>query len=234
MRKILFFFLIASIILVTGCMHPAETTEKPIGKGYLNLCITDPERADYWQRTDEVLWNTPENPHAVENRAIVGDIPACQNTSVTIWGFQQEGGGWYLVTTRTKDGRTHSGWLAAGHLKQISNETGTEWSTNYNAIVGSWYQTGRGNGAKIWYEFNPDGTFTFNYDMMGNGDNTRNKGSWTYLGNKTYEMVSSISHEPNTHGNENITLIQEGKSFQSGTEYSSPAAETRAILFAKK
>ncbi len=44
------FLVIASFIVVVGCMHAAETPEMPVGKGFLNPCISDPTRADYWQR----------------------------------------------------------------------------------------------------------------------------------------------------------------------------------------
>lgn len=234
MREILFFLLIVSIISVTGCTNHIDPTEKPIGKGHLNPCISNPALADFWQRTGDVLWDSPDNRSSIGNREIVAILPACENLSVTIWGYQQEGGGWYRVTTRTDDGRTLNGWMVASHLQLVSNDTGTEWSENYNTIVGRWYQTGRGNGPKIWYEFIPDGTFTFNYDMRGNGDNMRNKGSWTYLGNKTYQMISNMSNEPDTHGNENITISQDGKSFHSGTEYSSTSATGGDIVFAKE
>jgi hypothetical protein len=233
MREILFFLLVVSIISVTGCTNHIDQTEKPIGKGHLNLCISNPAQADFYQITGDVLWDSPDNRSSIGNREIVAILPACENLSVTIWGFQQEAGEWHRVTILTDDGRTLNGWMGASHLQQVSNETGTEWSEHYNAIVGRWYQTGRGNGSKIWYEFKPDGTFTFNYDMMGNRDTMQNQGSWTYLGNNTYQLISSISKEPDTHGNENITL-QDGKSFQSGTEYSSASTAGRDIVYAKE
>ncbi len=31
-------------IIVAGCLTPAITPDKPIGKGYVNLCISDPDR----------------------------------------------------------------------------------------------------------------------------------------------------------------------------------------------
>ncbi|MFA5269082.1 MAG: hypothetical protein WC379_14030 [Methanoregula sp.] len=223
MRGILFFFLVAAIILVTGCVTPAEPTENPIGKGYLDLCTSDPEQADFWRETGDTLWNSPEIQRSAGNRAVVAGIPACENGSVTIWGYEQEGGGWYRVTTRATDGISGNGWLVAGHLHQVSNETGTEWSTNYHAIVGRWYQTGRGNGAKIWYEFNPDGTFTFNYDMMGNSDNMQDKGSWTYLGNNTYDLISTISAD---HNHTSITINPKERTFNSGILLSSRVNNT--------
>jgi hypothetical protein len=164
MKEILFFFLVVSLISVTGCTDHIEPTEKPIGRGYLNPCISNPALADYWQRTGDVLWDSPDNRSSIGNREIVAILPACENLSVTIWGYQQEGGSWYRVTTYADDGRALKGWISANHLQQVSNETGTEWSENHNAIVGFWDQTERGNGARIWYEFTPAGTFTFNYD----------------------------------------------------------------------
>jgi hypothetical protein len=227
MREILFFLLIVSIISVTGCTNHIDPTEKPIGKGYVNLCISDTAQADYWQKTDDILWNTPDNVERNDRTAVTG-FSSCDNFSVTIWGYTLNGAvEWSHVTLQTKEGRSYDGWLIADHVIQTSNETGTEWSSNYSSIVGRWYQTGRGNGPKIWYEFIPDGTFTFNYDMKGNGDNMRNKGSWTYLGNKTYQMISNMSNEPDTHGNENITI-------PSGTVDSSTSATGRDIVFAKE
>ena len=55
------FLLLFLALIIAGCVNPANTSEKPIGKGYVNLCISDPSQADYWQKTDDVLWNTPEN-----------------------------------------------------------------------------------------------------------------------------------------------------------------------------
>ena len=111
-------------------------------------------------------------------------------------------------------------------------ETGRAW--NDAEVVGRWYQTGQGNGAKIWYEFYPDGTFTFNYDMRGNGDNVMNGGTWHGLGNSTCQLVSSISDEPGTHGNEFITINQDGKSFISGIEFSLPTGTANEIVFVKE
>jgi len=113
--------------------------------------------------------------------------------------------------------------MGASHLHQVSNETGAEWSENYNAIAGRWYQTGRGNGAKIWYDFRPDGTFTFNYDMMGNRDNMQDGGSWTYLGNNTYDMISNQSAD---HKHTSITINPWERTFKSGTLLSSRVNDT--------
>lgn len=223
MKGLLFFLLIISILSVTGCTNHTEPTEKPIGTGHLNLCISDPEQADFWQKTGDVLWDSPDTRDSTGNRLVIAVLPACENRSVTIWKYQQEGGGWYRVTTQTNDGQTLNGWIGASHLHQVSNETGTEWSTNYNAIAGSWYQTGRGNGAKIWYVFKPDGTFTFNYDMRGNGDNIQDRGSWTYLGNNTYDLISDISAD---HNHSSIIINPKERTFNSGILLSSRVKNT--------
>ena len=128
-----------------------------------------------------------ENDHKM-----VAGFSSCDNSSVTIWKYSRNGDEeWSHVTIQTKDGRSYDGWLVASHVIQTSNETGTEWSDNYSSLIGRWDQTQRGNGAKIWYDFKPDGTFTFNYDMMGNRDNIQDRGSWAYLGNKTYMLIST-------------------------------------------
>ena len=234
MRKIFIFFLAGLMVLATACTSPAGTHEKPIGKGSLNLCVSDPAEADYWQNTYEVLWNYPDMRKTAENRAVVAHFPACDNVPVTIWEYQHDGNGWYRVTARTHNGNSMNGWLPADHLMQVSNESGTEWSNNYSSITGSWDQTGRENGAKIWYNFKTDGTFTFNYDMPGNKQDIQNTGSWEYLGNGTYRLISTISRVPDTHGNENITISNDGTSFYSGNEYSSASADGRAIRYAKE
>jgi hypothetical protein len=223
MREILFIFLVVSIISVTGCTDHTGPPEKPIGKGHLNPCISNPELADFWYETGDVLWDSPDTRDSTGNRSVIAILPACENRSVTIWRYQQEGGGWYRVTTRTDDGRTLNGWIGASHLHQVSNETGTEWSENYNAIVGRWYQTGRGNGAKIWYDFRPYGTFTFNYDMRGNRDNMQDGGGWTYLGNNTYDMISNRSAD---HNHTSVTINPRERTFKSGTLLSSRVNDT--------
>ncbi|HET6581122.1 MAG TPA: hypothetical protein VFG36_04490, partial [Methanoregula sp.] len=88
----------------------------------------------------------------------------------------------------------------------------------------------RGNGAKIWYDFKTDGTFTFNYDMMGNRDNTQDMGSWAYIGNKTWVLISHVSggHEPVY-----ITINDDGKSFNAGIQYSSDSAVVRGLVYAR-
>jgi hypothetical protein len=232
MMKNGFFLTLLLVIIVAGCVTPANTPEKPIGKGYVNLCISDPAQADYWQKTDNVLWNTPENSVQRNDRIAVAGFSSCNNSSVTIWKYSRNGDGeWSHVTLQTKDGRSFDGWLLADHIVQTSNETGTEWSDNYSSIEGRWYQTQRGNGAKIWYDFKTDGTFTFNYDMMGNREDIQDNGSWAYLGNKTYVLISNVSgdHEPVY-----ISLHQEGKSFNSGIQHSSDSAVERELVYVKE
>ena len=231
MKGILSIFLVVLLVAVAGCTSPSDIPEKPIGKDSLNLCIADPVRAGYWQKTDEALWNTPEDRGKADNRAIVAGFPACDNASVTIWEYRRAGGGWYRVTLQTKDGRSGNGWLPADHLMQVSNESGTEWSNNYSSITGLWDRTRRGNGAKIWYDFRKDGTFTFNYDMMGNRDNMQDTGSWRYIGNNTYDLISNVSGD---HGRTTIILSPDVKSFHSGIEYSSDSAVGRDIIYAKE
>jgi len=222
---------VALIITVTGCVNPANIPEKPIGKGYVNLCISDTAQADYWQKTDDILWNTPDNVERNDRTAVTG-FSSCDNFSVTIWAYTLNGAiKWSHVTLQTKEGRSYDGWLVADHVIQTSNETGTEWSSNYSSIVGRWDQTQRGNGAKIWYDFKTDGTFTFNYDMMGNKGDIQDMGSWEYLGNTTYVLISNIS---GNHEQIYITLNQETKSFNSGIQYSSDSAVGRELVYAKE
>jgi len=231
-KKIISFLLVALIITVTGCVNSADTTEKPIGKGYLNLCISDPAQADYWQKTDTVLWNTPGNSVESNDHKVVTGFSSCDNSSVTVWKYRLNGAvEWSHITIQTKDGRSYNGWLLADYIIQTSNETGTEWSDNYSSLAGRWDQTQRGNGAKIWYDFKTDGTFKFNYDMMGNRDNIQDRGSWAYLGNKTYVLISNVSgdHEPVY-----ITLYQEGKSFNFRTQYSSDSDVERELVYSKE
>jgi len=226
-----FFFTLLLVIMVAGCVTPANTPEKPIGKGYVNLCISDPAQADYWQKTDDVLWNTPENSLQKNDCKVVTGFSSCENTSVTIWKNTRNGDEeWSHITLQTKNGRSYYGWLAADHVLQTSNETGTEWSDNYSSLVGRWDQTQRGNGAKIWYDFKTDGTFTFNYDMMGNRDNMQDMGSWAYLGNKTYVLISQVSggHEPVY-----ISINNDVKSFNAGIQYSSDSAVGRELVYAR-
>lgn len=226
-----FFLTLLLVTIVAGCVTPANTPEKPIGKGYVNLCISDPAQADYWQVTDDVLWNIPENSVQRNDRNAVAGFMSCNNSTVTIWKYSLSGDEeWSHVTLQTKDGRSYDGWLPASHIIQTSDETGTEWSDNYSSLVGRWDQTQRGNGAKIWYDFKTDGTFTFNYDMMGNRDNIQDTGSWAYLGNKTYVLISHISggHEPVY-----ITINNDGKSFNSGIQYSSKSAVGRELVYVR-
>jgi len=87
MMKNGFFLTPLLVIIVAGCVTPANTSEKPIGKGYVNLCISDPAQADYWQKTDDVLWNTPENVLQRNARKAVTGFSSCDNFSVTIWEY---------------------------------------------------------------------------------------------------------------------------------------------------
>jgi hypothetical protein len=218
-------------IIVAGCLAPSITSDKPIGRGYVNLCISDPARAGYWKNTDDVLLHAPENSVRENDRNAVAGFSSCDNSSVVIWEYMMNGSvEWGHVTLQTHDGKSYKGWLVADHVLQTSNETGTEWSANYSSLAGRWDQTELGNGAKIWYEFETDGTFTFNYDMMGNRDNIQDTGSWAYLGNKTYVLISHISggHEPVY-----ITINNDGKSFNSGIQYSSKSAVGRELVYVR-
>jgi hypothetical protein len=225
------FLTLLLVLIVAGCLTPAITSEKPIGRGYVNLCISDPAQADYWQKTDDILWNTPENSVQRNDRKAVAGFSSCNNSSVTIWKYSRNGDGdWIHITLQTKDGRSYDGGLDAVNVIETSNETGTEWSANYSSLVGRWDRTQRGDGAKIWYDFKTDGTFTFNYDMMGNRDNIQDKGSWAYLGNRTYALISNVSsgHEPVY-----ITLYNDDRSFNSGIEHSSDSAVERELVYVK-
>lgn len=66
--------------------------------------------------------------------------------------------------------------------------------------------------------------------MMGNRDDIQDIGSWAYLGNKTYILISKVSggHEPVY-----ITIYNDGKSFNSGTQYSSDSAVGRELVYVK-
>ena len=66
--------------------------------------------------------------------------------------------------------------------------------------------------------------------MMGNRDNIQDRGSWAYLGNKTFFLVSYVSegHEPAY-----ITVHNDGKSFNSGIQYSSRSAVGRELEYIK-
>lgn len=92
------------VMTVAGCVTPANTEEKPIGKGYVNLCISDPARADYWQKTDDILWNMPGNNVQGNDRKTVADFSSCDNYSVTIWEYTLNGAvEWSHVTLQTKE-----------------------------------------------------------------------------------------------------------------------------------
>jgi hypothetical protein len=229
--KILFFFLLsASIFMVTGCVSPAAPTGVPIGKGSLDLCVSDPSQADYWQKTSDVLWSIPGDS-GEKNRTVIAQIPACDNSSATIWENTPDGETkWDRVTIHTSDGRVYDGWLPSGHIAGITNETGTEWSKNYSSIVGRWDQTGRGNAPEIWFEFTADGMYTYNYDMMGNKENIQDRGSWVYLGNMTYDLISNIRSD---HRHMPVVIDHEGKSFIFGAEYRAGSSAGIDKIFAR-
>lgn len=216
--------------MVMGCISPAYSPATPIGKGYLNLCTSDQSLADYWQKTEDVLWSVPGDSEE-KNRTIITHFPACDNSSATIWEYKLIGDGkWNLITLHTNDGLTYDGWLPSSHITGITNETGTEWSENYFSIVGRWDQTERGNGPKIWFEFTSGGAYTYNYDMMGNKENIQDRGSWVYLGNRTYNLISNTYSD---HRHISIVLNQETKSFNFGAEYSFESAVGNEKVFAR-
>ena len=66
--------------------------------------------------------------------------------------------------------------------------------------------------------------------MMENRDNIQDRGSWAYLGNKTFFLVSYVSegHEPAY-----ITVHNDGNSFNSGIQYSSRPAVGRELEYIK-
>jgi hypothetical protein len=229
--KFTFFFLVVSLFMVLGCVSPAALPVTPIGKGTLNPCISDPTLADYWQNTDDVLWSVPGNAGGKE-RTIVSRVPACDNSPVIVWDSQStDGGNWDSITILTKDGLVYAGWLPASHLSGATNETGTEWSKNYYSIVGPWDQSRRGNGPRIWFEFTPDGAYTYNYDMMGNRENVQDRGSWTYRGNGTYDLISNTYPD---HRHISIVIDQVAGSFDYGVEYSSGSGTGTAKVFARE
>jgi hypothetical protein len=229
MRQIVFLFVIVSIITVTGCTT-AGSPAAPIGKGSLNLCIANPALADSSQIPEDILWRSPGDSGEKADQTIVAKIPACENLSATIWEKKVMRDTWSRITLRTTDGRSYTGWLIADHVTAATNETGTEWSEHYTTILGRWEQTNRGNGAKIWYEFKEDGTYTFNYDMMGNRDNVQDRGSWAYRGNGTYDLVSNTAPD---NRQESITLDPKAKTFKSGFQHSSDPAAEHELVYAR-
>ena len=54
--------------------------------------------------------------------------------------------------------------------------------------------------------------------MSDNRDSLQDKGSWAYLGNYTYDLISNVSAD---HQHTNITLNKEERLFRSGIVYSS-------------
>ena len=224
--------LLVPVILAAGCADTSHDEAVPAGRGYVNLCASDPARADYWQRNDDTLWSAPGGDNSAD-RTTITRFPSCGNVSVTIWEDKPAGSSeWSHVTLHTSDGKAYAGWLETHHIL-VSNETGTEWSKNYPAIIGLWDRTGQGNGAKIWYDFKTDGTFTFNYDMRGNKGDVQDMGTWEYLGNTMYRLVSNVSNAGDPGRNRNITINQ-GRTFVSGTVFSSDSEVGRDIVYAKE
>ena len=215
MEKIQFYGILILIILLSGCAGTGKSEEKPIAKGYVNLCTSDPAQSEYWKQNHDVIWNVPlDNMNDSEGRR-VGEFAPCDNTSVTVWEIKMNGvTAWDHVTLQLKNGRAIDGWMPADHVSATSNETGTEWSNNYSSIIGLWDQTQRGNGAKIWYDFKTDGTYTLNYDMRGNGNNILDQGSWAYAGNSTYDLISSSWED---HRHIYLSINKDGRTFNSGS-----------------
>jgi hypothetical protein len=229
MRQILCFFIIVSIIMVAGCTT-ADPPAAPIGRGSLNLCIADPALADSSQIPEGILWSSPGNTDEKTDQTIITQFPACENLSVTIWEKKVMRDTWSRITLRTTDGQSYTGWVIADHVIAATNETGTEWSEHYSSVLGRWEQTNRGNGAKIWYEFKEDGTYTFNYDMMGNRDNVQDRGSWDYRGNRTYELVSNTAPDNLL---KSITLDPQARTFKSGFQHSTDPAAEHELVYAR-
>jgi hypothetical protein len=230
MKIIAVFLVLVSFCILTGCVNPTNAPVPPIGKGYLNLCIADPTQADYWQKTPDVLWSVPGGA-SIKNNTIITHLPACDNNSVTIWDYRTIGDAkWNLILILTNDGKSYTGWLPVSHIVGITNETGTEWSNNYSLIVGHWDLTQRGNAPKIWFEFTTDGTYTYNYDMMGNKENVQDRGNWVYRGNNTYDLISNSFSD---HRHISILLDPTAKLFSYRTEYSAGSAVGTEKIFAK-
>lgn len=216
------------LIIAAGCTSPSQTVEKPTGKGSLDLCTSYPAQEEYWQKTGLVLWDSPGGQTEGNDRSASAGFPACINATVIIWEDKVSGADtWSRVTLQTGDGRASAGWLPSAYIMKRSYGEGTEWSEGYSTIVGSWDRAGQGNGARIWYDFYNDGTFTFNYDMRGNRDNMQDRGSWTYRGNNSWELVSGVASD---HGHSYISLDPGGKSFISGRVYSSYVNNTRGDI----
>jgi hypothetical protein len=230
MKKLFFFLLSISLFMVAGCVSPAAPPGVPIGKGSLDLCVSDPSRADYWQKTGDVLWSIPGDA-GEQNRTVLAQIPACDNSSAIIWETRPAGETiWDRITLHTSDGLAYDGWLPSGHLAGITNETGTEWSRNYSSIVGRWDQTGRGDAPKIWFAFTADGMYTYNYDMTGNREDVQDRGSWEYFGNGTYDLISNTYSD---HRHMPVVIDPEGRSFIFGTEYQAGSSVGSDRVFAR-
>jgi hypothetical protein len=67
--------------------------------------------------------------------------------------------------------------------------------------------------------------------MRGNAGNVQDTGTWVYLGNTTYDLISYSSGDRN---HTYITLDESGKSFSSGTLYSSGSAVGQERVFKKE
>ena len=106
MNKIIFYGILILIILLSGCAGTVKSEGKPIAKGYVNLCISDPAHAGYWQQNNDVIWNIPlDNANGSEERRS-GEFPSCDNASVTIWEIKMNGViAWDHVTLHAKNGR---------------------------------------------------------------------------------------------------------------------------------
>ncbi len=214
MKKIIFYSILFLIILLSGCAGSVKSEQKPIAKGYVNMCNSDPAQAEYWQMNKDIIWNMPWDNMSGREGARLAEFPSCDNASVTIWEYTVNGSSaWNHVTLRLENGRSYDGWITAGHIIKASNETGTEWSNNYSSIVGLWDQTQRGNGPKIWYDFTPDGTYMLNYDMKDNGD-ILDRGSWDYAGNRTYNLISNSWVD---HRHISLSINNDGRTFNSGS-----------------
>ena len=215
MKKIIFYSILVLILVITGCTGSVNPAGKPIAKGCVNLCTSDSIRAEYWKKNNDIIWNMPWDNVSGNEGKRVAEFPSCDNASVTIWEYKLNGSAsWNHITLRLKNGRSYDGWITADHIIKTSDETGTEWSNNYSSIAGLWDQTQRGNGAKIWYYFKTDGTYTLNYDMKGNGDNILDQGNWFYAGNSTYDLISNSWDD---HRHIYITVNNDRRSFNSGS-----------------
>jgi hypothetical protein len=97
------------VILIAGL---AVFNYKPtsIGKGYINLCTTNPTSDNFWENHNAEMFANP------------GDVipsyefASCDNLTVTIWEKREVSDNTNLikysrVTLQTKDGNNHDGWI---------------------------------------------------------------------------------------------------------------------------